>query len=98
MPTNELEPEFFRDYARLTPEQREKFKEAVRAIVDDLKQKRPFRPGLRIKGVQDQPGIFEMTWDMPNGRATFIYGAERVPGEPHIVWRRIGGHEIFKTP
>jgi hypothetical protein len=96
MPTNELEPEFFRDYARLNPEQREKFKEAVRTFVDDLKRKRPFRPSLRVKGVQGHPNVFEMTWDMPDGRATFAYGTERVSGESHIIWRRVGGHEIFK--
>ena len=98
MPTNELDPEFFRDYARLTIAQREKFKNAVRAFVDDLKHERPFRASLRVKGVQDHPNIFEMTWDMPDGRATFAYGTERLPGEAHIVWRRVGGHEIFKRP
>jgi len=39
-----------------------------------------------------------MTWEMPNGRATFLFGAERIPGEPHIIWRRIGGHEIISKP
>lgn len=57
--------------------------------------RRPFRASLRVKGVRDQAGIFEMTWDMPNGRATFRYGSERLPGEQHIIWLRIGGHEIF---
>lgn len=57
----------------------------------------PFRPGLRIKGVQGYPGIFEMTW-APNGRATFHYGAPIQSGETHIVWRRIGGHDILNNP
>jgi hypothetical protein len=30
--------------------------------------------------------------------ATFSYGDERVSGQPHIIWRRVGGHEIFKQP
>jgi len=33
-----------------------------------------------------------------DGRATFHYGPEQRPGEPHIVWRRIGGHDILKNP
>ena len=55
---------------------------------------RPFRPRLRVKGVKAHPGVFETTWDN-DGRATFSYGAERVPGQPHIIWRRIGTHAIF---
>jgi len=98
MPTNELLPEFFRDYARLTPAQRDAFKRAVNAFVEDLRDGHQIRASLRVKGVQGHPGIFEMTWDMPDGRATFNYGDERVSGEPHIIWRSVGGHEIFKQP
>src|SRR4051794_10990779 len=58
MPTNELEPEFFREYGRLNTDQREQLKEAVRALVDDLTHKRPFRASLRVKGVQGHPNIF----------------------------------------
>jgi hypothetical protein len=38
--------------------------------------------------------LLEMTWDN-DGRATFSYGVERVPGQPHVIWRRIGTHDIF---
>ena len=38
-----------------------------------------------------------MTW-APNGRATFEYGNEMRSGEPHIIWRRIGTHGIFRKP
>ena len=57
-----------------------------------------FRPGLRVKGVRDAPsGVFEMTW-APDGRATFEYGPEQHPGEPHVIWRRIGTHDVFRQP
>jgi hypothetical protein len=36
------------------------------------------------------------TW-AAEGRATFEY-ADEVHGEPHIVWRRIGTHDIFRRP
>ncbi len=63
----------------------------------DLRSGRPLRPGLRVKGMADHPGVFEMTW-ADDGRATFHYGAAVREGEVHIVWRRIGSHEIFENP
>jgi hypothetical protein len=53
---------------------------------------------LRIKRVQAAPGVWEMTWSFagPDGRATFEY--IEIDGEVAIRWRRIGGHEIFKSP
>jgi AbrB family looped-hinge helix DNA binding protein len=33
-----------------------------------------------------------------DGHATFEYGKEQREGEPHIVWRRVGTHSIFKDP
>jgi hypothetical protein len=38
-----------------------------------------------------------MTW-APNGRATFSYGRSIVGDEPHVIWRRIGTHEILREP
>ena len=49
----------------------------------------PFRPALRVRELAGCPGVFEVTWS-EDGRATFSYGAERVPGEPHVIWRQIG--------
>ena len=53
---------------------------------------------LRIKDVEDAPGVWEATWSFsgPAGRATFEY--IEVEGKLAIRWRRIGGHEIFGTP
>jgi hypothetical protein len=38
-----------------------------------------------------------MTWE-DDGRATFQYGSEIRRGEPHIIWRRCGSHNIFGAP
>jgi hypothetical protein len=97
MPTHDERAQFLREFAALSPAQRPRFLDALRKMVNDLKARQPFRPGLRIKGVRDYPGIFEMSWS-GDGRATFQYGPEVRPGEPHIIWRRIGGHEIFDQP
>jgi hypothetical protein len=99
MPTHDEVERFWRDWARLTAHQQEQFITAVDKLVHDLKAGQGFRPGLRVKLVQghEGEGIWEMTW-APNGRATFHYGAERSPGDPHVIWRRIGGHDIFSLP
>ncbi len=31
----------------------------------------------------------------PDGRATFAYGGEITPGEPHVIWRRVGSHQVL---
>lgn len=83
---------------RLSPERQVAFLAAVRQFVEDLgRPERGFRNGLRVKGIQGATGIFEMTW-APDGRATFEYGDEVVPGEPHVVWRRVGTHDVFGRP
>jgi len=88
---------FKRDFAKLTDSQRGRFQKAVReAFVPDL-VKGMFRPGLRVKRVQATKDIWEMTW-APDGRATWQYGEEVHPGEPHVVWRRIGTHDVFTDP
>jgi len=56
-----------------------------------------FRAGLRVKGVHGAQGVFEMTW-APDGRATFEYGKEQIPGKPHVIWRRVGTHDVFRSP
>ena len=50
--------------------------------------------GLRVTGVRGAEGIFELTW-APDGRATFSYGKSIGGSEPHIVWRRVGTHEVI---
>ena len=97
MPTYVWLARFGADFERLTPAQQAAFLVAVRQFVEDLGLGQPFRKGLRVKSVQGAKGIFEMTW-ADDGRATFEYGDEVVEGEPHVVWRRIGTHAIFRQP
>lgn len=99
MPTFETLRRFQKDWKNLASQQQALFRKVIlEAFVPDLTAPdRPFRPGLRNKGVAAHPGVFEMTWDS-DGRATFNYGEERVPGQPHVIWRRIGTHAIFTPP
>jgi hypothetical protein len=97
MPTHDELAQFLREYAALPLDAQEQFGKAVKKMVNDLRAGVGFRPSLRVKGVQGHPGVFEMTWS-GDGRATFHYGTEQRSGEAHIVWRRIGGHDILKNP
>ena len=96
MPTFAQTDRFRRDFAKLTAEQKAVFRAAAARFVADLPSGR-FRPGLRIKGVQSADGVFEMTW-ADDGRATFEYGPAVRDGETHVVWRRIGTHDVFARP
>jgi hypothetical protein len=99
MATFETLPRFERDWKNLTAQQQAIFRKVItEALMPDLATPdRPFRPRLRVKGVTAHPGVFEMTWDS-DGRATFSYGEERINGQAHVIWRRIGTHAIFTPP
>ena len=96
MPTFAQTDRFRRDFAKLTAAQKAAFRAAAAKFVVDL-ESGCFRPGLRVKGVQGAAGVFEMTW-ADDGRATFEYGSAVREGETHIVWRRIGTHDILARP
>ncbi len=96
MPTYDVLASFWRDWDDLARDEKQRSRRAVEKFVADLSAG-SFRPGLRIKGLEVTDGIFEMTW-APDGRATFEFGDELHAGEPHIIWRRVGGHDIFVEP
>lgn len=90
-------PRFRTEFRQLAPAQQAAFLIAVGHFVDDLRAGGRFRKGLRVKGVKSAPGVFEMTW-APDGRATFQLGEPVRGGEPHIIWRRVGTHDVFREP
>lgn len=96
MPTHEEDDRFWSDWKRLTPAQRSAFLAANRKFVHDLRSGR-FRKGLRVKPVLRSSGVWEMTW-ADDGRALFRYGTPIRPGDPHIVWLRVGTHDILDEP
>jgi hypothetical protein len=95
MPTCARTRQFDRDWRRLRAADKDRYRLAFRKFDLDLGAGR-FRPGLRVKGVQEAPVVFEMTW-APDGRATFEYGQSQGAG-PHVVWRRIGTHAVLAVP
>jgi hypothetical protein len=97
MPTYFRADRFIKDWELLEDADKARFRAAVAQFIEDLDAGGRFRKGLRVKGVQGAKGVYELTW-APDGRATWEYGEEVHPGEPHIVWRRIGTHDIFTRP
>lgn len=97
MPTYDVLDSFRHDLDRLTPVQRKAFRTAVEIFIENLRSRRGFHRGLRVKKMRGHDGIWEMTW-APDGRATFAFGQEQQAGETHVIWRRIGSHKIFGAP
>jgi hypothetical protein len=92
MPTYARTRQFDRDRRRLRVTDKDRYRLAFRKFDVDLRAGR-FRPGLRVKGVQGAPGVFEMNW-APDGRATFEYGQSQAAGAD-VIWRRIGTHGVL---
>ena len=93
MPTYDEEHRFRREWDRLSASQQAAFMVAVQKLVEDLRGNR-FRKGLRVKPYRGQPGTWEQTW-ADDGRAPFRFGEPIRPGHAHIIWMRIGTHDIF---
>lgn len=96
MPTFERTDPFRDDFKKLSPVERAAFNAAVQKLVHDLRTG-TIRKGLRVKRLQGYRGFWEMTW-ADDGRAVFEYGPTLLPGHPHVIWRRVGSHDIFENP
>jgi hypothetical protein len=96
-PTYALGTGFAREFARLPREQSREYRQAVEKFVDALRNGDQPPNSLRIKRVQGTKDIWELSYS-GDGRATFRYGTEVKPGETHVEWLRVGGHEILSRP
>ena len=99
MPTHAQKPAFTRDLNRLDSAQAALFERRLQEFVTDLLDMEQghstwFRRTLRVKKVRGYSDVYEMSW-ASDGRATFALGDSLVAGKLHIVWLRIGGHEIL---
>lgn len=100
----EVTPAFEADWGRLTPAERDLFRDVVKTRFHPACERRrsdpsaPWPRALRIRDVEGALGIWEMTWSFagPDGRATFEW--IDIDGEAGIRWRRVGGHAIFGEP
>ncbi|MGH2409666.1 MAG: hypothetical protein ACRDGS_04760 [Chloroflexota bacterium] len=88
---------FLAEYERLSPEDQDAFQAAIRRFVAALRASRAPDPGLGIRQMTNHPGIYEFHFSRRGG-ATFHYGSEDRGKEAHVVYRRVGGHEIYRQP
>lgn len=93
-----------RDLKKLKSEHRRQFQAERTRFLDAIDKLEKINQTLslpnkfRIKQLRKTEGIWAMTWSFsrPDGRTTFHL--EEIDGEPVLVWRRIGNHDIFKQP
>ncbi len=98
MPTFERLARFDREFRRLPRELQRAFLTMLPVFIEALRSSPPsFAPPLRVKRVRGTTSVWEITF-AADGRATFAYGAEVTPGEAHVVWRRVGTHDVLGDP
>lgn len=98
MPTYQWLPRFRKDLAALSPEQRAAFTDAVEQFVAALRQGRGrFPKALRVHRIDGTDDVWSLSW-AGDGRATFAFGESLKPGEAHVIWRRVGSHDIDRAP
>ncbi|MBE0609671.1 MAG: hypothetical protein IH609_09840 [Dehalococcoidia bacterium] len=96
MPTYEALARFLREYGALSPQARQAFLSALDQFIEHV-DAGTFPPSLRVKRIQGTRGLWEMSW-APDGRAVFEYGEPQHGKGRHVVWRRIGTHDVFRDP
>jgi len=97
---------FQNDYRKLGEREQALFHAAVRKVNATYRDYRRnhdlgtlrWPTSLRVKRVTGALGVYELTWSFgrPAGRATFEFFKKG--SQLGILWRRIGGHAIFKEP
>lgn len=97
-PTFERLAQFKRDYAKLTPSERELFRAAVKKFVAPLGTTPPDEAGQPlVRELRDHPGFFEMRFG-GGARAIYTFGQAVRWGQPHVVWCRIGSGDALDAP
>ena len=97
MPTFQVTRRSERDRKQFAPDSRARFQRVVTGQFAPGLARSVFRAGSRINGAQAAPDMSEMTWAQ-DGRATFSHRPEQQAGEPHLIWRRLGTHDIYREP
>ena len=97
----EITDSFKGDWSRLSEGERRLFRDLLASFNDacDRIATDPaarFRSSLRVKDVENAPGILEMTWSFsgPDGRATFEWVT--IDDSRGVRWRRIDRHANFR--
>jgi hypothetical protein len=97
-PTFDRLAQFKRDYVKLTPSERERFRTAVKKFVAPLSTTPPGNVGEPfVRELKKHPGFFEMRF-AKDTRAIYTFGTPVRRGQPHVVWCRIGNDDALDRP
>ncbi|HTU84693.1 MAG TPA: hypothetical protein VMF57_03905 [Solirubrobacteraceae bacterium] len=97
-PTFDRLAQFKRDYAQLSPPQRERFRAAVKKLVAPLSTAPPGGPGeSMVREIEGHPGFFELQLGRDT-RAIYTFGRAVRHGQPHLIWCRIGTNNTLDKP
>jgi hypothetical protein len=97
-PTFERLAQFKRDYAKLPPPERQRFQAAVKKFVAPLGTTPPEDIGEPlVRELADHPGYFELRFGEAT-RAIYTFGQAVRPGQPHVIWCRIGSDDALDKP
>lgn len=95
---------FDRDYSKLPAEHQTTFRKILREhflpaiTAGSFTGTPPWPTRLRVHRLGGT-AIYSITWNFtgPDGRATFHLETDK-DGDPVLVWRRIGTHDIYDRP
>jgi hypothetical protein len=94
-PTFDRLAHFKRDYRKLTAEQRQRFRAAAKKVIAPMSTTPPGEPTQPlVRELRGHPGFYEVYIDRET-RAVYTFGTAVRPGQPHIIWCRIGGAETL---
>ncbi|HET7049475.1 MAG TPA: hypothetical protein VFI54_14525 [Solirubrobacteraceae bacterium] len=97
-PTFDRLAQFKRDYAKLTPPQRDLFRAAVKKFVAPFSTTPPGEFGQpHIRELKEHPGYYELRF-ATDTRAIYTFGEAIRRGQPHVVWCRIGSDGVLDQP
>ncbi len=105
MPTFDVMVRFWSDYESLSSDQKHQFiraRDEFVAIMQEWERAgyrgTPHFPRhLGVKPLKGYRNIWELAW-APDGRCTWEYGAPQRDDRCHVIWRRIGSHNIYDDP
>lgn len=97
MPTYQATPQFRREFDRLDPQRQRAFRRMIPEFVAGV-ESGAFPSRLRVKRLNRSRGtgqaVYEVTFH-GNGRALFQFGEPVRADVRHVIWVRVGGHEVF---
>jgi hypothetical protein len=96
VPTFESLARFDREFRRMPRELQAAFLAMLPTFIAALRTTPPtFLPALRVKRVQGRQEAWEITFAPGRSRDLRIRRSDH-PGTPHIIWRRVGTHDVLR--